>query len=187
MIIGILASALIPRLSLARERANDTARKAHIQNIASVLVAYQIDKGRYPATAGSIQSIENELVWAWLSSVPTDPDGTRTFVWIGTTSSSCSTSPAGQYMYTPVIKRWIANAWFVLMAGTQTEWWSNRVRQSTSAPQPPYTNDGCITNTSDFNLIDECQSLTQWANPSLGGGTCIYNTTQDNLRYIYKQ
>jgi len=51
VIIGILASALIPRLSQARERANDTARKAHIQNIATVLIAYQIDKGSYPATA----------------------------------------------------------------------------------------------------------------------------------------
>ena len=30
VIIGILASALIPRLSKARERANDTARKAHL-------------------------------------------------------------------------------------------------------------------------------------------------------------
>jgi general secretion pathway protein G len=54
VIIGILASALIPRLSQARERANDTARKAHIQNIATVLIAYQIDRGSYPSTAGSI-------------------------------------------------------------------------------------------------------------------------------------
>lgn len=64
VIIGILASALIPRLSQARERANDTARKAHLQQVAAVLVAYQIDKGRYPSTAGALEEIEDELIAA---------------------------------------------------------------------------------------------------------------------------
>lgn len=44
VIIGILLAAFLPRMSQTRERAQDTARKAHIQNIATVLVAYQIDK-----------------------------------------------------------------------------------------------------------------------------------------------
>jgi len=48
VIIGILASALIPRLSSARGRANDTARKADLQQIAASLVAYQIDHGQFP-------------------------------------------------------------------------------------------------------------------------------------------
>jgi general secretion pathway protein G len=48
VIIGILAAALIPRFSQARERANDTARKANLQQVAAVLVAYQIDRGSYP-------------------------------------------------------------------------------------------------------------------------------------------
>jgi type II secretory pathway pseudopilin PulG len=48
VIIGILAAALIPRLLNARGRANDTARKADLQQTATVLVAYQIDHSAFP-------------------------------------------------------------------------------------------------------------------------------------------
>ena len=49
VIIGILAAALIPRLSSARGRANDVARKADLAQVASALVSYQIDNGKYIA------------------------------------------------------------------------------------------------------------------------------------------
>lgn len=109
VIIGILASALIPRLSQAKDRANDTARKAHLQQVAAVLVAYQIDKGTYPSNAGPLSDIETELLDAGLSSVPTDPDANRQFKGIKD-GSSCALSPKGQYLYTPIKKRGIANA-----------------------------------------------------------------------------
>jgi len=41
VIIGILAAALIPRLTSARGRANDVARKADLQQIATALISYQ--------------------------------------------------------------------------------------------------------------------------------------------------
>jgi general secretion pathway protein G len=50
IIIGILASALIPRLSSARGKANDTARKADLQQIATALISYQLDKSAFPST-----------------------------------------------------------------------------------------------------------------------------------------
>lgn len=50
VIIGILAAALIPRLSSARGRANDVARKADLAQTASALVSYQIDHGNFPTT-----------------------------------------------------------------------------------------------------------------------------------------
>lgn len=181
VIIGILASALIPRLSQARERANDTARKAHIQNIATVLIAYQIDKGSYPTTAWTIASIESQLIWAWLSSVPTDPTATRSFSGIGTTTA-CITSQPWQYMYTPVRKRGIANAWFALMAGTQTEWWSNFVWQSSYAGS--WYAGWCINSAVDFTAIPECQTFT---NGVTNLATCTYNNQADELRYVYKQ
>lgn len=182
VIIGILASALIPRLSQARERANDTARKAHIQNIATVLIAYQIDKGLYPASEWTIDSIESELVWAWLSSVPTDPDASRSFDGIGSTTA-CTTSDPWQYMYTPIEKRGIANAWFALMAGTQTEWWSNFVYQ-VSYTASGYA-AGCINSAVDYIDIPECQTFTNGTTTSLA--TCTYNNQADQLRYVYKQ
>jgi type II secretion system protein G len=48
VIIGILAAALIPRLSSARGRANDVARKADLAQVAAAIVAYQIDHGKLP-------------------------------------------------------------------------------------------------------------------------------------------
>ena len=50
VIIGILMAALIPRLTGARGRANDVARKADLAQIASALVSYQIDRGAFPGT-----------------------------------------------------------------------------------------------------------------------------------------
>jgi len=181
VIIGILASALIPRLSQARERANDTARKAHIQNIATVLIAYQIDRGSYPTTPWTIASLEAGLTAAWLSSVPTDPDATRSFSGIGT-PTACTPSQPGQYMYTPIIKRGIPNAWFALMAGTQTEWWSNFVWQSSYAWSGYF--GGCINSNVSFNAIPECQIFT---NGTTSLAACTYNNQADELRYIYKQ
>ena len=54
VIIGILAAALIPRLSSARGRANDTARKATLSQVAAALVSHQIDKGYFPEACGNL-------------------------------------------------------------------------------------------------------------------------------------
>jgi general secretion pathway protein G len=51
VIIGILAAALIPRLTSARSRANDTARKADLQQIATAIVAYQLDAKTFPTAS----------------------------------------------------------------------------------------------------------------------------------------
>jgi prepilin-type N-terminal cleavage/methylation domain-containing protein len=183
VIIGILASALIPRLSQARERANDTARKAHIQNIATVLIAYQIDRGSYPSTAGPISGIAPQLIGAGLSSVPTDPDANRSFLGIGLSTTTCTASPIGQYMYTPIRKNWISSAGFVLMAGTQTEWGSNFVFDTNQTNN--WFAAGCITSDVNFNAIPECPSFID--GPSANLWNCVYNRNQDHLRYIYKQ
>jgi len=44
VIIGTLISALVPRLSSARARANDISIKADLQQVATALISYQIDK-----------------------------------------------------------------------------------------------------------------------------------------------
>lgn len=183
VIIGILASALIPRLSQAQERANDTARKAHIQNIATVLIAYQIDRWSYPDTPWSVSAMESALVGAWLSSVPTDPSPSRSFVGIGTSDSSCSPSPAGEYMYTPITKRGIPRAGFVLMAGTQTEWWSNWIYQS-DLTTANYVGNGCLHPGTNFATIQECDVFSDG---TTNLEECRYNNQSDVLRYIYRQ
>lgn len=56
-IIGILAVALVPRISQGPARARDTQRKADMSNIASSLELYYSDTGAYPVeTDGCFES-----------------------------------------------------------------------------------------------------------------------------------
>ena len=48
VIIGILAAALIPRLTGIQGRARDTARKADLQQIGTALATYKLDVASYP-------------------------------------------------------------------------------------------------------------------------------------------
>jgi type II secretory pathway pseudopilin PulG len=105
VIIGILAAALIPRLLNARGRANDTARKADLQQIATVLVAYQIDNGSFPqcplglGNPCELKDIADELTKAGMSGLPTDPNTSRDFYGISDLHAH-----DGQFAYTTVKK-----------------------------------------------------------------------------------
>lgn len=181
VIIGILAAALIPRLTSARGRANDTARKADLQQIATAIAAYQIDKGAFPTTGGTLTGIADALTGAGMSAVPKDPMSTRS---LGTVASiSGVTLTPWQYGYTPVKKFWIASGGFILMAATQTEGWSNWVQCANTLAS------GTISAGTDVSEITPqiCTSftLTAAASCSTANWACIYNSTGDMLRYIY--
>lgn len=178
VIIGILAAALIPRLSSARGRANDVARKADLAQTAAALVSYQIDHGSFPATAWSLSWISTELISAWMSSIPEDPSSSRAFSgivwWI-----------MGQYSYSPIYKWGIQDNGFVLMAWTETEWWSNWIVASgmpvISSTSPTTSSYEIISN----NLCKSFTSSTSCTEPRDSAGVCCYNKTADQLRYIY--
>lgn len=51
VIIGILAAALIPRLTSVQGRARDVARKSDLQQISTALATYNLDNGNYPPSA----------------------------------------------------------------------------------------------------------------------------------------
>ena len=59
VIIGVLAAALIPRLTGIQARARDTARTADMRNTSTALEVYKLDHGSYPA-----------MVYAWQTSSP---------------------------------------------------------------------------------------------------------------------
>lgn len=169
VIIGILAAALIPRLSSARGRANDVARKADLAQVAAALVSYQIDNGSYPTTGGVLSGIETALNSAGMDNIPSDPNTTRSFTWI-----TASVITAGQYGYTPIKKWWSSANWFVLMAATETVWWSNWV----------YTWN--ITSTMNYEDITLCKSIAEHASITANNNwVCTYVKTADVLRYIY--
>lgn len=170
VIIGILAAALIPRLSSARGRANDVARKADLAQIASALVMYQIDHGKFPICDTpeewcTLDEISEKLITAGMLSIPTDPDTTR----VVDPGIADLTPTEWQYIYTTISKWWIPNNGFIIMAATETEGWSNRD-----------IDVGEIW-ASEFDSYDEISSAIC---KEFGDGSCI-NDSDDDLRYIY--
>ncbi len=90
-IIGILAVALIPRLTGGPARARDAQRQSDLQQIATALELYADDNGEYPDVTDSGVCVSSLSLSSYLSIVPTDPisDG-----W-----GACSTSGSAGYAY----------------------------------------------------------------------------------------
>jgi hypothetical protein len=133
------------------------------------LISYQIDHGKFPTCPTPtewciLDEIDDELIGAGLSSIPTDPTANRII------SDGIEGAPftAWQYAYIPIKKRWIDNNGFVLMAATETEWWSNRVAGNDIQISDEYTTISAAT----------CKEF--WPNT-----TCTYTQADDELRYIY--
>lgn len=67
VIIGILAAAVIPRLTQMQARARNTARKASMSQIITAIYAYAVNNGMYPWTLWTLVS------WGYMTTVPADP------------------------------------------------------------------------------------------------------------------
>lgn len=186
VIIGILASALIPRLNNARGRANDTARKAALQQVSAVMVSYSIDYGIFPSCGGTdgvcpLSEIRTGLVSAGITTIPLDPNASRNFNGLGDLGS-CEEMTNWEYGYIPVKKNGISNGGFVMMAGTETIGGSNTIFSATESPMPAGYNWGCLqANTVASNIIT-CDGITD-GTTSLAN--CERTADADVLRYIY--
>ena len=80
VIIGILIASLMPRMQSAQWRARDVARKNDLAQIQTAIITSQTDKWEWPQfNSGrnwmNVDDIKTELLTAWMSSVPTDPNG----------------------------------------------------------------------------------------------------------------
>jgi hypothetical protein len=115
----------------AQNRARDVSRKVDLSQIQSAIVTSQWDKWMWPgmdkgATKWvTISSIEKEIQEAWMSSVPKDPNNYNINYWLW--QNYKNDSVMGEYLYLVTKRNWVQNGWFVLMAKTEEEWWSNRV------------------------------------------------------------
>ncbi len=115
VIIGILAAALIPRLTGAQWRARDTARKADLTQIANALAAYESDEGAYPdGSCVDDPDVEAALLEN-MTTIPKDPQAQRITYW--TRANGCN--PA-IYGYSWLKKAGANRAAFVLVANTET-------------------------------------------------------------------
>ncbi|MFA6436320.1 MAG: prepilin-type N-terminal cleavage/methylation domain-containing protein [Candidatus Gracilibacteria bacterium] len=72
-IIGILAVALIPRVSQGPAKARDVKRKADINNITTAVELYYSDVGSYPTTSGCVDTALSGDLSTYMQALPTDP------------------------------------------------------------------------------------------------------------------
>lgn len=128
VIIGILASALIPRLTWAQERARDTARKWNLNQLQAALNTYFSDNGMFPwdFDTNNISDIRSEIVPQYMKSIPEDPQKTRkTLLVITNTNADCDSdaaSPEWQYAYAPITRNASIRSGMVVAANVESEW-----------------------------------------------------------------
>lgn len=72
-IIGILATLLLLQLGVARQRARDAARIAHVNQLRTAAELYFDDNGSYPANANTTNPATSPLKGKYLTLIPVDP------------------------------------------------------------------------------------------------------------------
>jgi prepilin-type N-terminal cleavage/methylation domain-containing protein len=102
-IIGILAVALVPRITGGPAKARDATRKADLQQIATALEFYADDTGSYPAGDQCVSAIG---LGDYLTTVPGDPNPASG----SATDTACSGDDIGDYAY------YVADGGYILMA-----------------------------------------------------------------------
>ena len=192
VIIGILIAALMPRMQAAQGRARDVSRKTALSQIQSAIVVSQWDKGRWPGveswnatTWASVSEVWEELKNAWMNSIPTDPLKNKDWNWLWTFTGTND----WDYGYLVAKRNWSKNWWFVLMAQTEVEWWSNWVYCSEGGDQSGNggLKDWVIVNETDISKLTLCQTVSKKPSGSTGcvtnTGACFYST-ENQLRYV---
>ena len=198
VIIGILIASLMPRMQSAQWRARDVARKNDLAQIQTAIITSQQDRGGYPGmpantwydsawaatTSGAnwivVDAIADNLSKAGMSSVPSDPNGSNDNYGLWTLNTANVETNFWKYLYLVATRNWVPNAWFVLMAKTEVEWWSNWVvcADATSGLGSWY-----IVWTDDLAWVTTCKTLTQSGVCSSNTENCTYKETWE-LRYI---
>ena len=178
VIIGILAAAIIPRLNSARGRANDVARKADLNQVATALITYQLDNSKFPSTWDTINNISDILIAWWMTSIPKDPANNKTFSGVQWVSPWLNSQ---YYLYRSIRKWGMDDWWFVLMAQMESHGQANYV----FCP-----NSTAIQQSNEYNQIHLCQKIDKVAVPGCSQATdtnsdCEYSDL-NQLRYIYK-
>ena len=186
VIIGILIASLMPRMQSAQWRARDVARKNDLAQIQTAIITSQQDRGKWPSSASGVNwmaisgDIENELKTAWMTQVPWDPNQSNEVTWLW------SASAEWKYLYMVTTRNSVPEAWFVLMAKTEVEGWSNWVtcdwvEASNKELSKWYW---WFKVGDDLKNVTTCTSLTQsWTKCGINDWTCFYKDISE-LRYI---
>ena len=119
VIIGILAAAILPRLTGAQAATRDVARQKGLNDIASALEMYTTSVGSYPdtATKGSADGLSGALVAdkGYLKDIPADPQTKSSTIKIDGKDGT-----EGQFAYTTLTKNATPKAAYALVAKVET-------------------------------------------------------------------
>ena len=120
VIIGILAAAILPRLTGAQAATRDVARQKGLNDIASALEMYTTSVGSYPDTPGngSADGLSGALVhdkW-YLKDIPADPQTKSVAILIDGNKPGAE----GQFGYTTLKKNTTPKAAYALVAKVET-------------------------------------------------------------------
>jgi len=151
--------------------------------LGTAIISYQVDNGKFPDTAWSIDTIKTELTKWWMASFPMDPD--KNVVFSGIRAGNNYDQTPGQYMYTPILKNGFENWWFVIMSKTETENGSNFV--FCGEDSSPHQAE--LRTTTDFDTIELCTTVTAGTTcvpARTGHNDCTYTKSKGQLRYIYR-
>ena len=146
VIIGILASALIPRLTSVKDKANDSARKANLQQLVTAMSMYVIDDPIPVTTAGATgdtytTAITTALTKGGMKSIPSDPSNKPDTIFGKSTTG---------FVYFSTYKGTIANNSFIFVSRAETEGAANWVENTTTT----------INNSTDINTLVLCDKVT---------------------------
>jgi len=169
VIIGILAAALIPRLTSVKDKANDSSRKASLQQLVTAMSSYALDQGVFKSTSWTGTSTIwtgtiGEALAKWgMKSIPTDPSNKWNTIY-GTLTTG--------FVYISAKKWGVADGGFVVASFAET----------TSANYVECTPTD-ITNNSEIDGITTCSTVSK-------GGTCSFTgctyTGENSLRLLQK-
>ena len=206
VIIGILIASLMPRMQSAQWRARDVARKNDLAQIQTAIITSQQDRGAFPglndqnlarkvaadagatwaAEALTVDKIAYNLQTAGMSAVPGDPNGSNDNFGLWDLNAKWNTENFWKYIYLVAKRNWVKNAWFVLMAKTEVEWWSNWVVCTTWTynTAASWLSWWYFNSWTDLAKVHMCKSFTKTAGSCESNkDECVYSDTAD-LRYI---
>lgn len=174
----------------AQWRARDVARKNDLSQIQTAIITSQQDRWAFPGTKNNIWKNQNwkettsasewlnisqiydNILKAWLSYVPTDPDieNTVSGIWNNKWEK-------WEYRYIVTKRNWVENWWFALMAKMEKEESANWI----VCNNKKWLEYWYITNDTDLANINTCYYPEKWN--SCSTQNCTY-TSDDELRYL---
>ena len=177
VIIGILASALLPRLTSARDKANDVARKANVQQLMNAFSSYALDNGVWGTQGATTDSgVATFLNTAGMRSIPLDPSNTA----FQFPNSYTGGSTKG-FIYQPITKNGVLSWAFVVMSRAETASAANYVE--CGAVTSPF-GTASFSGATESTTLKLCEKVTidpAWTTCSVS--TCTAKNAND-LRYV---